>query len=284
MAFQRSGYWYDQQIKRWVNQYMAVFQGLQVQVGKWNTESEHLIPVPIHFGSPDKIVAALIANNTQNQPMRLPIMAAQISSLDIAKDRMHGTGFQHRISFLPVGGILPDDLKVVHQRMPVPYDLKMKLGICVSNTDQHLQILEQILPLFDPQLQIQSSDAPLDLTRLTTVELNSGPSFEQNSILTADTRTIQSTMTFTMPIWINIPADVRRNYINNIYTRIGIVSTMATTREEIIAVLDQKGIPYTLVFTADGLAIDLTKIMIDGLDGGKQFLLDELNQTIFVDY
>jgi hypothetical protein len=255
MAFQRDGFWYDQQIKRWVTQYMAIFQGLQVQVGKWNTESEQLITVPIHFGSPDKVVAALIANNTQNQPMRLPIMAAQISSLDIAKDRMHGTGFNRRESYVPVGGLVPNDIKVIHQRMPVPYDLEMKLGICVSNTDQHLQILEQILPLFDPQLQIQSSDAPFDMTRLTSVELKSGPAFEQNSLLVTDTRIIQSTMVFTMPIWINIPAEVRRDFIEKIYIRIGAVDTAASSNEEIVLELDQQGIPYTLAESADRLGI-----------------------------
>lgn len=246
MAFQKNGYYYDQQIKRWTLQFMAIFQGLQVQVGKWNTESDRLIDVPIHFGSPDKVVAALIANNTQNQPLRLPVMAAQIASINIATDRMHGTGVQRRETYVPTGGLIPDDMRVIHQRMPVPYDLEMKLGICVSNTDQHLQIIEQILPLFDPQLQIQSNDSIFSMTKLTTVELTGGPVFEQNTLLTTDTRIIQSMLTFKMPIWIEIPADVRRDFIEKIYIRIGAVNTAAATNEEIVLELDQQGIPYEL--------------------------------------
>ena len=247
MAFQRDGYWYDQQIKRWTCQFMAIFSGLQVQVGKWNTEDEKLITVPVYFGSPDRVVAALLAENTQNKPLRLPAMAAQIASLSVARDRMHGTGVQRRESYVPVGGLIPDDMKVIHQRMPVPYDLEMKLGICVSNTDQHLQILEQILPLFDPQLQIQGSDGMFDLTRLTSVELTNGPAFEQNSLMQADTRIIQSTLTFKMPIWISIPADIRRDFVERVYLRIGAVDTAASTNEEIIIELDQEHILYTLV-------------------------------------
>lgn len=258
MAFQRNGYWYDQQITRWTLQFMAIFQGLQVQVGKWNAESEQLISVPIHFGPPDKVVAALIANNTQNQPLRLPIMAAQIATLNIAKDRMHGTGVQRREAYVPVGGLIPNDIKVIYQRMPVPFDMDMKLGICVSNTDQHLQIIEQILPLFDPQLQIQSSDAPFDLTRLTSVELITGPAFEQNSLLTTDTRIIQSVMTFKMPIWINIPAEIRQDFIEKIYVRIGAVGTAASTNEEIVLELDQQGIPYVLTQDGSNSGVDTT--------------------------
>lgn len=256
MAFQRNNYWYDQQIKRWLTQFMAIFSGLQVQVGKWGTENEQLITVPIHFGSMDKVVAALIAENTQNKPLRLPIMAAQIVSLSCAKDRMHGTGVPIRESYVPVGGLLPDDVKVVHQVQPVPYDLELKLGICVSNTDQHLQILEQILPLFDPQLQIQSSDALFDRTKITTVELTNGPVFEQNILMPADTRIIQCTMTFNMPIWINVPAEVKRDFVKQIYLRIAAVSAVATTNEEIIAEFDQENIPYVLVQNASDIPFE----------------------------
>jgi len=230
---------------------MSVFSGLQVQVGKWNTENEKLIPVLVYYGSADKVVAALIAGNTQNKPLRLPIIAVQISNLSVAKDRMHGMGVQRRSSFVPVGGLVPDDIQVVHQRMPNFYDLELKVGICVSNTDQHLQILEQILPLFDPQLQLQSSDGLFDMTRQTTVELMSGPTFEQNILLPADTRIIQSTMTFKMDIWLSIPAEVRQDFIKNIYLRIGIVNAAATTDQEIIAELDEEDIPYVLVSSGD---------------------------------
>jgi hypothetical protein len=279
MAFQRDGYWYDQQIKRWTTQFMAIFQGLQVQVGKWNTEDEQLITVPIHYGSPDRVVAALIANNTQNQPLRLPVMAAQIATINIAKDRMHGTGVQRREAYVPVGGLIPNDIRVIHQRMPVPYDLEMKLGICVSNTDQHLQIIEQILPLFDPQLQIQSSDAPFDLTRLTSVEITNGPVFEQNTLLTTDTRIIQSILSFKMPIWISIPADIRRDFIEKIYIRIGAVDAAATTNEEIILELDQQGIPYTL--TQDGSNINVDAASFTTSSG--QPLTTDQNQQLDAD-
>ena len=43
--------------------------------------------------------------------------------------------------------------------------------MATSNTDQKLQLLEQILVLFNPALEIQQNDNPVDWTTITTVEL-----------------------------------------------------------------------------------------------------------------
>jgi hypothetical protein len=255
MAFKRDGYYYDQQLRNYVLQFMAIFSGLQVQVGKWGTETEKLISVPIHYGHPDRVVAAIISENTQNKPIRLPVMSAFMRTLESAPDRRHGTGLERRNTYVPVGGLIPNDMQVIHQRMPIPYNLGLDLCIYVSNTDQHFQILEQVLPLFDPQLNIQTSDAPFDMTRLTCVELVSGPMLDTNDPIGIDNRIIRSTLTFTMPIWIDTPADVRRDFVERIYVRVGAVSAGAITSEEIVAELDGDGIPYQLIQDAGDLPI-----------------------------
>ena len=42
--------------------------------------------------------------------------------------------------------------------MPVPYLLNMQVDVWTSNTDQKLQLMEQILVLFNPALEIQHND------------------------------------------------------------------------------------------------------------------------------
>lgn len=249
------GYYYNAQITRYINQFMAIFQGLQVQVGKWNDRDEQLIPVDIHYAHPDRVVASLIANNTQNQPLRLPTMSAYVSGLTIAMNRARGVGVERRNTYTPVGGLIPDDMKVIHQRMPVPFDLSIDLNIYASNTNQHLQILEQILPLFDPSLNLQTSDAPFDWTRLTQVELKD-ISLDTNFPIGTDRRIIQSKITFDMPIEIDIPAEVRRDFVEKIFMRVGTVSTIAETNYEIIAELDSQGLPYDLVATDENLPFE----------------------------
>jgi len=252
MAIRAEGFYYNGQIARYINQFIAIFQGLQVQVGKYKDREEQLIPVDIHYGHPDKVVAALMADNTQNKPLRLPVMSAYMSGLPIAMNRARGVGQERRNSYVPVGGLVPDDIQVIHQRMPVPYNLDMELHIYASNTNQHLQILEQILPLFDPSLNLQTSDSLFDWTRLTRVELKE-VTLDTNFPIGTDKRIIQSKITFEMPIEIDTPADVRRDFIERIYMRIGTVSVIPENNYEIIAELDAQNLPYDLVATDETL-------------------------------
>ena len=255
MAIQRDGYYYNQQLKTYIRQFMAIFSGLQVQIGKWNDKDERLITVPIHYAHMDRVVASIFSDNTQNKPLRLPLMSAYLRTIELNKAYMAGNGMERRNSYLPVGGEASEDTVVVYQRRPVPYKLGLDLTLYASNTDQHFQMLEQITPLFGPSLQIQTSDAPFDMKLLSMVELT-GTQLETNYPIGSDRRVIVSTMSFEMPIWIDIPADIRRNFIEKIFVRVGAVSMTDTTNFEIIADLDAQGIPYELVLSDEDLKID----------------------------
>ena len=245
MAIPNQAYWYDGQLKRYIIQFMAIFSGLQVKIGRTEgVDKTSLIPVTVHYGNHDRVVASLMADNTQNKPIRLPCMTAYMQSVDLATDLMHGTGIERRRSYVPTGGLLPDDVKVVHQRMPVPYRMGIQLGIYASNTDQHYQMLEQILMLFDPQLLLQSSDAPFDWTRLTTVKLT-GISLDQQHPIGTDRRIIQSTLNFEMPVYLGSPVDVRTDFIKIINMRIGALNHLPTDPADIVAALEAQGIQYS---------------------------------------
>ncbi len=252
MTIPANGYYYDHQFTRYINQFMCIFQGLQVQVGKWNGEDERLIPVDVRYGHPDRVVAAIMADNTQNKPIRLPAISAYLGGFSLDLSRARGVGLERRNTYVPLGGLVPNDVQVIHQRMPVPYNLSIDLYIYTSNSDHHFQILEQILPLFDPQLTIQTSDAPFDWTRLTSVFLKD-ISVDSNYPIGTDRRIIQSKLSFEMPVEIATPAQVRKDFIEKIYMRIGTTSSVPTNNYEIIAELDAQGIPYDLVTTSTDL-------------------------------
>lgn len=255
MAIQRNGYYYDQQIRSYTLQFMAIFSGLQVQVGKWNSEEEKLISVPVRYGDPDRVVAAILSNNTQNAPIRLPVMSAYMKGLQIAPDRMHGVGVERRNSYVPTGGLLPDDIEVVYQRNPVPYVMDMELSIMTSNTDQMWQIIEQLMVLFDPQLTVQTSDSLFDMSRLTSVTLTGGPAYENPYPSGQEKRYVKAVMNFEMPIYLSVPADIKKNYVERIYMRIGAVSSGANSSDEIVSELDGQGIPYELILSDADLPI-----------------------------
>jgi hypothetical protein len=86
----------------------------------------------------------------------------------------------------------------------------MTADIYTTNTDQKLQIMEQILYLFNPDFEIQKSDNYIDWTSLSYVELT-GITFSSRTIpVGADTEIDVATMTFSMPIWLSPPVKVKK--------------------------------------------------------------------------
>jgi hypothetical protein len=113
--------------------------------------------------------------------------------------------------------------------MPVPYKLNVKLDIWTSNTEQKMQIIEQLAILFNPSLEIQSTDNYIDWASLTYVQLTE-MMWSSRTIPTSTEEPIDvATLTFEIPIWISAPAKVKRlgviqKFIANIYDEQGAFS------------------------------------------------------------
>lgn len=249
-------FYYDDQIRRYIAQFMAIFAGMKVEVGKTGDLPEHrLINVPIAYGHKDRVVAHIKSDNTQNSPLRLPAFGAFLTSIELDPSLRKGVNQKRRNTYLPTGGMFPDDIEVVHQIMPVPYRCNMELAIFTSNIDQMHQIMEQIMMLFDPILQIQTSDDVFDWTKLTTVEMV-GMRYDDNYPQGPDRRMTQTTIDFSFPMYISAPADVKKDYVKDIYLRIGAVGTDSNSSQEIIADLDSQGIEYKLIFSLDDIDLN----------------------------
>ncbi len=249
-------FFYDEQIKKYILQFMAVFSNLKVRFAATETRDEALIPVYLTYGAKDRVVASIIGDNTQNKPLRLPTMAANLVNIDIATDRMKGQGTNRRFNTLPRGGLLPDDIKTIDQRMPIPYNMTMDLSIFTSNLDEHFQILEQLLVLFNPQIDIQRSEDPFDWTRLSTVRLVSVNN-ELNYPSGAERRMIQTTLQFIVEMHLAVPTKLREDYIKTIQLRVGIVEDLLGSSQEVLQQLDSNGFDYSEIFNFDD-EVDLT--------------------------
>lgn len=247
-------FYYDEQLRNYILQFMAIFAGLKVKIGKFEDREEALIPAHITYGPKDRVVASIFAENTQNKPIRLPAMSAYMNGIDLSPDRRKGVGTVRRETFMPAGGKFPDDINTIEQLMPVPYNTSMELAIYTSNRDEHFQLLEQILMFFDPVLQIQKTDDPFDWTKVSTIELV-GINFDENYPAGADRRIIQTTLQFLMPVWITVPAKIKNNFIAEINLRVGIVSASTTGSGDLIAELDDLGFEYDTIFDLDDLEL-----------------------------
>ena len=86
----------------------------------------------------------------------------------------------------------------------------MTLDIWTSNTNQKLQLLEQILTLFNPSLELQSTDNYIDWSSLSVMYLDqlswSSRTIPQGTENPIDIASIK----FSMPIWISSPAKIKK--------------------------------------------------------------------------
>ena len=218
-------YYFNNQLRKYIIGFANIFTGLKVQTGKDDSGKTMMIDVPIRYGSTDRVTAAIAARNTQNNLHTLPMMACYMKSLELAPDRLHGVNTVDRKKYLEQGGIYPDDVKVVTRVMPIPYNMQMELAIYASNTDQMFQILEQILILFDYDLQVQFNDANFDWTKISKLTLVS-MSNEENYPVGTDIRSIVWTLDFDLPVWISPPAEIRKDLVNQISVRIGDIENL----------------------------------------------------------
>lgn len=256
-------FFYEEQLKRYALQFNAIFSGMYVKTGKTDKRDEALIPVPIIYGSMDRVAAAAVTGHTQNKHIRLPMMSSNIVSFDIANDRMKGTGTINREVYTPLGGMLPDDSRVVRKRMPVPYDLTIDLHVYTSNKDQQFQIMEQIMVLFDPILQIQTSDGHIDWSKICTVQLLSiNP--EENFPPGTESRQIVTTIQFKVDAYFGIPAEVRDDVVRKVLARVSAVSGggIGTVRSD---GRDNRDIPGVY----DSLDIDPIELSTAYIDDGQ---------------
>ena len=212
-------YYYEAQLRTYLLQFCNIFAGLRVQTGKGECDETEFITVPISIGSRDRVVAAIQAGNTQNKPFSVPVMVANMSSISLSQNRK-GVGVVDKRTYLPQGGMYPNDLKVATRVMPIPYLMSVDLSLYASNTMQMHQMLEQILMLFDPVLQIQTSDSAFDWTKIASVQLT-GISNEENYPPGGDRRVIPWTLQFEVPIYISAPVDIKDDLVKRIVIRIG---------------------------------------------------------------
>jgi hypothetical protein len=98
----------------------------------------------------------------------------------------------------------------IDRLMPVPFELSLNLDIWTSNTNQKMQLLEQILVLFNPSLEIQSTDNYIDWTSLSTVYLDDITWTSRSIPVGTDTPIDIATLRFKLPMWISSPAKVKK--------------------------------------------------------------------------
>jgi hypothetical protein len=240
---------YDGQIRKFVIQFIRMFSNFQVQFGDNALGNRTLQTVPIYYGDPSRQASVILKNNSENMLNAVPAMAAYIAALSYDRERLQNPYHESTMRVRDQAYNsqtqdytgTQDNVYTVERLMPAPYKLTIKLDVWTSNMDQKHQLIEQIAPLFNPSFEIQSNDNYIDWTSLSVVHLTDSVFTSRTMPSTSDDNPMDiATFTFEIPIWISLPAKVKKGgvvaqIIANIHDENGswnenLVNTVATSQ------------------------------------------------------
>jgi hypothetical protein len=210
-------WFYDGQIRRYVGQLIRMLSGYKYQDG---TGKQTIIPVL--YGDMSRQVASILNSNSENKMPSAPRIAVYISNVQLDRSRLADATHISKVHIREreklydnAGTFLGYSQNqgsgyTVERLMPTPYKLTVKADIWSTNTDQKLQIMEQIMMMFNPSLELQTTDNFVDWTSLSVVELTDITFTSRQVPQGTESEIDIGTLTLETPIWISAPSKVKR--------------------------------------------------------------------------
>jgi hypothetical protein len=211
-------FFYDNQIRRFLIQFAKIFSNWQVTKGKDPAGNDIYVRVPVMYGDSSRQASTIIADNTASNLPSAPLITFYISGLEYDQKRTQDPTFVDRInvrqraynadtqSYEQTQG----QAFTVERLMPVPYTLRITVDFWTTNYNQKLELIEQLGTLFNPSLEIQSTDNFIDWTSLSVV-YQDGLTFSSRTIPQGTGNPIDVlTWKFYMPIWISTSAKLKK--------------------------------------------------------------------------
>jgi hypothetical protein len=194
--------------------------GFQVEYGRDKNDPNKMayLRVPVRYGDATRNAQTIIQENSANNLPSTPLMTFYITGFDYDRPRMQEPYHVNKVSVrqrtydpsTETYETTQGNAFTVERLMPVPYKLSINLDIWTSNTNQKFQLLEQMVTLFNPSLEVQSTDNFLDWTSLSVVELESSTWTSRTIPQGTDNPIDISTLKFNLPIWISSPVKVKK--------------------------------------------------------------------------
>ena len=160
---------YNQAVRKTVIAFGTLFNNIELKktVDGQVLETEK---VPLAYGPKQKFLYRLQGNPTDGRKVAitLPRLYFEMTSIDYDSSRKTPATQKYKT-------VINDEGKEVRtQYVPVPYNIGFEVGIIAKSQDDGLQILEQILPFFQPSFNMSIKFIPdMNETRDVAVVLNS---------------------------------------------------------------------------------------------------------------
>lgn len=266
-------YFYDGQIRRYLLQIIRLLSNFAVKYSDGT-----LVRIPVVYADPDRQAAHILNQNSENTVQSAPRIAVYLTDLELDTNRLSDSTYVGKVNIRErafdeaTGNYMnyQGNSYTVERLMPTPYKLTVKVDVWSTSTDQKLQILEQLLMLFNPSLEIQTTDNFVDWTSLTVVDLVQ-TSFSTRTVPVGTGTEIDiATLTLATPIYISPPAKVKR---------LGVVTAIISN------IFSQQSEPYGDY--AQGLGVDPqatdvvpANFLFKSVDASANYNIEVLNAIV----
>ena len=167
-------HFYHETIKRSVSVFGTLFNNISIKRADGT-----MMKVPLAYGPRQKWIARLQQqpelglSGTPRTAVSLPRMGFEISSIEYDSTRKLSKKTQYKKANTS------DPTVMQYQYAPAPYNIGFELSVLVKNTDDGLQIIEQIFPYFTPDYTVtihtvpdmsETRDIPIILTSINQTD------------------------------------------------------------------------------------------------------------------
>ena len=165
-------YFYHEILRNTVIAFGSLFNDLSIKHVNNSNQVVSVIKVPLAYGPTQKFLARLEQSPNLDKPVQitLPRMSFEFTGLTYDSTRKATTTqtFTTKSS--------EDDTEIKKAYLPVPYNMQFELSIMSKLNDDALQIIEQILPYFQPSYTLtvnlvktinEKRDVPVILENIT---------------------------------------------------------------------------------------------------------------------
>jgi len=204
---------YNEAVRKTVVGFGTLFNNIELKKTV-NGQVLEVEKVPLAYGPKQKFLYRLQGNPVDGRKVAitLPRLYFEMTGIDYDSSRKTTATTKYR-SVVPVEGSATNATKVKEQYMPVPYNIGFEVGILAKSQDDGLQILEQILPFFQPSFSMSIKFIPdMDEVKDVAVILNN-VNFEDDW---EDDFTTRRSLTYTMQF-------TAKTYIYGPYTKADVI-------------------------------------------------------------
>lgn len=177
-----------------------------------------IVQVPAIFGDMNRQVAQILRKNSENSIPSAPFIGCYVKDIQYDISRLQDPTFISKVNIRERSW--DEDTRqytysqgsnyTVERIMPSPFMVTFSADIWATSFDQKMQLWEQIIVLFNPSLEIQTTDSYIDWTSLSVLTLDN-MTFSSRTIPQGVEQNIDVlTLNFKAPIWITPPAKVKK--------------------------------------------------------------------------